>query len=175
MIKLSFNFGFLIWKTIYELRNRNLKIKEMKKRLNMKNILPDAYRILTNLDELVKQASISEAHLELIKIRASQLNGCAYCVNIHTNDAKKLGEMDQKLQLINVWKEAEGIFTKEEQLLFKITEQVTLISYSGLSDSIYEQAIEMFGELKMAQIIMAIISINSWNRIGVSLKLKTVL
>jgi AhpD family alkylhydroperoxidase len=109
---------------------------------------------------------------ELIKIRASQINGCAYCVHSHSRDARKLGETEERLYLISVWREAKNAFNEEEQLILAITDEITLIHQHGLSDELYNKAIALFGEEKTAQIIMAVININAWNRIGVSLKME---
>ena len=143
----------------------------MEKRINMAKVEPKAYMVMGALDKFVIESEISELHRELIKIRASQINGCAYCVNHHAMDARKIGETEQRIYLIAVWREAGEIFTEEEKLLFAITEEITLIHQSGLSSNLYNQAIETFGELKTAQIIMAVITINAWNRIGVSLEM----
>jgi AhpD family alkylhydroperoxidase len=144
----------------------------METRFKMAMVLPDAYKALISVDQVVESTSLSKAHQELIKIRASQINGCAYCVNMHTNDAREIGENDNRMHLINVWKEAGSIFTVEEQLLFKITEEITLISDHGLSKKVYNEAITLFGEEATSAIIMAIIAINSWNRVAVSLRMQ---
>ncbi|MEP7142652.1 MAG: carboxymuconolactone decarboxylase family protein [Ferruginibacter sp.] len=141
----------------------------MKTRFNMAKVQPDAYKALSAMDMYIYKSGIDKLHRELIKIRASQVNGCAYCVNQHSKDALKLGETPQRIFLISVWREAENVFTEEEQLLFAITEEISLIHQHGLSDELYEKAINIFGEEKTAQIIMAIITINAWNRIGVGL------
>jgi len=139
------------------------------KRLKMVKVQPNAYRALEDLEQYLGNSELCKIERELIKIRASQINGCAYCVNMHTKDARKYGETEQRLILIGVWKEAANLFTDEEQLLFAITEEITLISQVGLSNELYEKAISLFGEVKTAQIIMEIATINLWNRIGVSL------
>lgn len=143
----------------------------MEQRFNMAKTEPEAYRAMAVLDKLVADSEIPPLHLELIKIRASQINGCAYCVNHHTRDAKKLGETDQRIFLLPLWHEATNVFTDEERILFEMTEQITLINKHGLSDELYAKAIEQFGNHKTALIIMAIIAINGWNRIGISLKM----
>jgi AhpD family alkylhydroperoxidase len=144
----------------------------MKARLKMGKVLPGAYKAMDVLDTFVKNTGVDKIQQELIRIRASQINGCAYCVNSHSADAKKAGETEQRLLLISVWREAPNAFNEEEQLLFEMTEQITLISHHGLSDELYDKAIALFGELKTAQIIMIIITINAWNRIGVGLKMQ---
>ena len=137
----------------------------------MGKVQPAAYKAMNELDKYVATSSIPPLHRELIKIRASQINGCAYCVNHHTRDARKLGETEQRLYLTSVWREASNIFTEEEQLLLEMTEEITLIHQHGLSNVLYEKSMSVFGEEKTAQIIMAIITINAWNRIGVGLKM----
>lgn len=137
----------------------------------MSKVQPEAYKALGALGKYLENAAISKLQQEMIKIRASQINGCAYCVNKHTMDARKLGETEQRAFLISVWREAGTIFNEEEQLILAMTEEITLIHHQGLSDASYEKAVSVFGEEKTAQVIMAIISINAWNRIGVSLNM----
>lgn len=144
----------------------------MKSRLSMKTVQPKAYQAMDALEKYINASSIEKLHRELIKIRASQINGCAYCVDMHTRDARKLGLSEQKAYLISTWREAGTIFTDEEKLLFQLTEEVTLIHQHGLGDSVYEQALQTFGESQTAQILMAIITINAWNRIGIGLKME---
>ena len=138
-------------------------------RFKMGKVQPAAYKAMDALDQYVLTTSIGKLQREIIKIRASQINGCAYCVNEHTQDARKLGETEQRINLIAVWREAGDIFTDEEQLLLNMTEQITLISQHGLDDQTYDKALELLGEQTTAQVIMAIVAINAWNRIGVSL------
>ena len=141
-------------------------------RFKMGKVYPASYKALDSLDQLIASSSVEEWYQQLIKIRASQINGCAYCVNMHTQDALKLGIDARKINLINVWREADNIFTEEEQLVIRMTEELTLIHQHGLSDSVYEKALAIFGEEKTAHIIMVIITINAWNRIGVGLKMQ---
>lgn len=137
----------------------------------MGKVQPAAYKAMNALDQYMENTSIDKRHYELIKIRASQINGCAYCVDMHTGDALNLGMEPRKLYLVGVWREAPNFFTEEEQLLLTITEEITLIHRQGLSEPLYQQALSLFGEEKTAQVIMAIITINAWNRIGVSLNM----
>ena len=143
----------------------------MSTRFNMSAVQPEAYQAMSALDKLINTSVIDKLQREMIKIRASQINGCAYCVNHHTKDARKLGETEQRVYLISVWREAPNVFNEEERLLLEMTEEITLIHRHGLSDRLYDKAISMFGEIKTAQVIMAIITINAWNRIGVSLNM----
>ena len=143
----------------------------MQSRFKMSQVQPNAYKALSALDKYVSESAIDKIHRELIKIRASQINGCAYCVNSHTKSARALGETEQRIYLISVWRESGNIFSEEEKLLLEMTEEITLIHKDGLSDRLYDKAIELLGEEKTAQVIMAIITINAWNRIGVSLNM----
>lgn len=139
-------------------------------RLKIETVQPEAMKALLNLEQYLATTSLTKIEKGLIKIRASQINGCAYCVNMHTREARQSGESEQRINLICVWKEAGSFFTKEERLLLAITEEITLIHKKGLSDKLYEKAIQFFGEEKTAQVIMANIVINSWNRLSVSLQ-----
>lgn len=143
----------------------------MKQRINFGRVLPAAYNAMESLDALIDHSSINKEYRELIKIRASQINGCSYCTDAHSHDALKLDVPLQKVLLVSAWREAGNVFTEEERLLFKITEEVTLIHRDGLSDETYAKAIEVFGEQLTVEIIMAVITINAWNRIGVASQL----
>jgi AhpD family alkylhydroperoxidase len=144
----------------------------MNKRINFNKVQPSAYDAMDALDKFVEDSSIDRLHREFIKIRASQVNGCAYCVDAHSHDALKLSESLQRILLISAWREAKNIFSEEERLLFRMTEEITLIHQHGLTDDTYQEAIQVFGEEKTAQIIMAIVTINAWNRIGVATELR---
>jgi AhpD family alkylhydroperoxidase len=143
----------------------------MNTRFEMVKVQPAAYKAMNALEHFIRASSITPLEREMINIKASQINGCAYCVNKHTRDARKLGESEQRIYLISVWREAPNVFSEEEQLLLEMTEEITLIQQHGLSDFLYEKAIALWGEEKTAQVIMAIITINAWNRIGVGLKM----
>jgi AhpD family alkylhydroperoxidase len=139
------------------------------KRFHMKDVQPEAYRAMRELSKYVAATGIPRGQQELIKIRASQINGCAYCINMHAKEARKLGEAEQRIYLLSAWKDA-PIYTKEERLMLEMTEEITLVHRQGLSTAVYQRAIALFGEEKTAQIIMTIVTINAWNRIMVSLQ-----
>lgn len=143
----------------------------MSTRFLMGKVQPEAYKALLELNKYVARTGIDKLQREMIKIRASQINGCAYCVNSHTRDARTLGETEQRIYLMSVWREAPNVFNEEDQCLLAMTEEITLIHQHGLSEDLYNKAIALFGEEKTAEIIMAIITINAWNRIGVSLNM----
>ncbi len=113
---------------------------------------------------------LNKTRLELIQVRASQINGCAFCLNMHTKDALKNGETAQRLFLLNVWRES-GLFTEEEKAILALTEEVTLIHQGGVSQETYEKAEQLLGKNYVAQVIMAIITINAWNRIAIATQL----
>lgn len=140
----------------------------MQKRFNIKAVAPNVLKAMVGLEAYLSQCSISKTTKELIKIRASQINGCAFCINIHTQDAIKNGEANQRIFLLNAWREAGGIFTEEEKVVLAITEEITLIHQSGLSDDTYTNALQFFSETQIADIIMAVVTINLWNRIVLS-------
>ena len=144
----------------------------MNKRIDFNSVQPAAYDALDALDQFVNASSIAADIKELIRIRASQINGCSYCVDAHSWDAKKKGVPEQEILLVSAWREAGDIFSAEKRLVLQMTEEITLIHQHGLSEMVYEKAISHFGEEKTAQIIMAIITINAWNRIGVSTQLR---
>ncbi|HEY5823437.1 MAG TPA: carboxymuconolactone decarboxylase family protein [Cyclobacteriaceae bacterium] len=144
----------------------------MSKRLSIGKIYPEAYKAMDALDNLVANSSLQQWHKEMIRIRTSYINGCAYCVDVHTQDALKLGIDLRKIALIPVWREAVNIFDVKEQTILLLTEEISLIHQKGISDEVYDQCINTFGERQTAELIMTIITINAWNRVGVGLKLE---
>lgn len=139
----------------------------METRLNIGKVLPGAYKAMQALDTFNEQTSLDKLQRELIKIRASQINGCAYCVDKHSYDARKAGATEQWVFLVSAWREAGAIFSEEERAILQMTEEMTLIHRQGLSEATYSQAIAFFGEEKTAEIMIAIVMINAWNRTGV--------
>lgn len=140
----------------------------MQKRFNIKTAAPNALKAMVGLEAYLSQCSISKTIKDLIKIRASQINGCAFCINIHTQDAIKNGETNQRIFLLTAWREAGAIFTEEEKVVLAITEEITLIHRSGLSDDTYTNALKFFSEAQIADIITAVVTINVWNRVVLS-------
>jgi AhpD family alkylhydroperoxidase len=103
----------------------------------------------------------------MIKIRASQINGCAYCIDMHTQEALKLGEKQRRIFALSAWKES-PLFTEEERAILQLTEEVTMISKHGVSNETYNNVLKFYSENELAQIIMQVVIINSWNRIAIS-------
>jgi AhpD family alkylhydroperoxidase len=145
---------------------KHLKIQKMKSRIVIPAVAPEAYQALMNLEKYISTTSLTPVHKELIKIRASQINGCAYCINMHTADGRKHGITEQKIYLLNAWREAD-VYTEEEKAILALTEQVTLIT-NHVSDEVYQNAANLFDEKYLAEIILLIITINSWNRLAIA-------
>ncbi|KQN37910.1 hypothetical protein ASE92_00225 [Pedobacter sp. Leaf41] len=141
----------------------------MENRINIQKVEPAAYQAMFGLEKYLSTSTVDPILLELIKMRASQINGCAFCLNMHSADARKMGETEQRLYLLNAWKET-TLFTKTEEAVLALTEEITLIS-NHVSDETYNKAASFFDEKTLAQIIMAIVTINAWNRIAISTKL----
>lgn len=146
----------------------------MEKRINIAAIEPAAYKALLGLENYLATITISKTLKELIKIRASQINGCAFCINMHTIDARKYGETEQRIYLLNAWKEIEGLYTDEERAVLALTEEMTLIANGGVSDHTYEKLKSFFDDSQVAQIMLAIITINGWNRMSIATQLQPV-
>jgi len=140
----------------------------MSARFDWTTVHPAAYKAGIGMEESLKNSFLTPIQKELIKIRASQINGCAFCINMHTKDAIKYGETPQRIFLLNAWREAKELFTEEERIILEITEEITLISQKGLSEETYQKAKTLFNENQLADIIMAAVVINMWNRIAIS-------
>jgi AhpD family alkylhydroperoxidase len=139
----------------------------MKPRFNLLEALPQAYKPLIDLDKMLADTALSKIQKEMIKIRTSQINGCAYCLNMHTKDALKFGEQAQRIFVMSAWREAKNWFSEQDQVILELTEEVTLIADYGVSDELFEKAVALFGEVTTAQIILSIVSMNAWNRLGI--------
>lgn len=140
----------------------------MSTRINIADTDPKAYKAMVGLEAYLAGAGLDQTLKELIKIRASQINGCAFCIDMHSRDALKRGETPQRLLLLSAWREAGNAFTDTEKLALEMTEEITLIHQQGLSEGTYQRAIEEWGEATTAAILMLIVTINAWNRIAVS-------
>ncbi|WP_421945429.1 carboxymuconolactone decarboxylase family protein [Pedobacter sp.] len=138
----------------------------MESRIDIQKTEPAAYQAMYALEKYLAGSQLTPTHKELIKMRASQINGCAFCLNMHSVDARKLGETEQRIYLLNAWKET-NLYTEEEQAILALTEEVTLIT-NHVSDATFDKAAKLFDENYLAQIIMAIVTINAWNRIAIT-------
>lgn len=143
----------------------------MATRLNIAKTQPAAYHALMGLEKYLETTTLSKSQKDLIKIRTSQINGCAYCINMHTKEARSYGETEQRIYLLNAWREV-SLFTEEEKAILAITEEITHISAHGVSDEVYTRAQTLFGDIVLSQIIMTAITINAWNRLPISLQMQ---
>lgn len=143
----------------------------MSTRTKISNANSESYKAMMNLEVTLQNPLLSNIQKELIKIRASQINQCAFCLDMHTKDALKYGETPQRIFLLNAWRETD-LFTEEEKVILAMTEEITLISQKGLTDETYEKAAQLFDEEQIKSIIMAAVTINMWNRIAVSTHLE---
>jgi AhpD family alkylhydroperoxidase len=138
----------------------------MQNRINVLEVQPEGLKAMLGMEKFINGTNLQPLHKELIKIRASQINGCAYCINMHSKDARKLGETEQRIYLLNAWKETK-LYTEEERVILQLTEEITLISHNQVSNETYARAIAVFDEAYLANIVMMIVTINMWNRIGI--------
>lgn len=139
----------------------------MKTRLNIETVEPNAYAAMSGLEGYTRKTSLKQAFKDLIKIRASQINGCAYCIEMHTADARKRGETESRIYALNAWRES-PVFSAEERALLQLTEEATRIAEKGVTDETYATLQRHFDDATIAQAIMQVVVINAWNRIAIS-------
>ncbi|MEA0553334.1 carboxymuconolactone decarboxylase family protein [Lysinibacillus irui] len=140
----------------------------MTQRINYYEIAPDAMKIMMEMEKYTKKSAIERKLRELIKIRASQINGCAYCINMHTADAKKMGETEQRLYCISAWREC-TFYSEDEKVALELTEHITLIPEKRVPDVLYERVRKHFDEKAYVDLVILINQINSWNRISIAM------
>jgi AhpD family alkylhydroperoxidase len=141
----------------------------MKPRLNFYQAAPETIKALAALEDQVRASGLEPSLFELVKIRASQINGCAFCINMHTLDARKQGETEQRIYLLNAWREA-PVYTDRERAALAWTEAVTLVSETHVPDDVYDAARAQFSEAEMVNLTMLVGAINAWNRIAISFR-----
>ncbi|HLR26158.1 MAG TPA: carboxymuconolactone decarboxylase family protein [Fodinibius sp.] len=137
-----------------------------KERLNYQKVAPNAFKGLIELDKYVQASNIGDKLYELVKMRASQINGCAYCLDMHSKDARAGGETEQRLYGLNAWRET-PFYSERERAALAWTEALTEISINEVSDELYESVREYFDEEEMVALTMLIIAINGWNRLAI--------
>jgi AhpD family alkylhydroperoxidase len=140
--------------------------KNMEKRISIAKIQPEAYKAMMAMEKYIATTALKPIHKELIRIRASQINGCSYCLDMHTKDARGIGETEQRIYLVQNWRET-SLFTEEEQAILALTEEITLI-HRHVSEATYQKAAALLSEEYLAQVMMLAITINMWNRIGIA-------
>ncbi len=137
-------------------------------RMSIQDVDPKAYQAVYPLQKYVDSSSLGAALVALLDIRASQLNGCAWCLDMHTADAREAGVDQRRIDLVAAWHEARELFSEREQAALALTEEMTLISRGGVSDAVWDRARASFTEQEMVELIMAISVINVWNRMNVA-------
>ena len=138
-------------------------------RVNIYTSQPEAYNAMFILEDYIKNCGLSPILEELIRVRTSQINGCAYCIELHTKAALKNGETHKRLFSLTAWKES-PLFSSEERAVFALIEEITHISNNGVCDATYNQLAEYFEEAQIAQLIMLVSVMNVWNRMAVATK-----
>jgi AhpD family alkylhydroperoxidase len=136
-------------------------------RLNFAQAAPKVFRAVIGLDAAAREG-LDPALVELVQIRSSHLNHCAYCLHMHTTDARKAGESEERLHMVAVWQEAAHFFTPKEQAALALTDAVTRVADAGVPDAVHERAAAHFDERELAQLLALILTINTWNRIALA-------
>ncbi|KAA0564603.1 carboxymuconolactone decarboxylase family protein [Rossellomorea aquimaris] len=140
----------------------------MDQRIDYYKLAPEAIKIMMEMEKYTKTTGIDRKLRELIKIRASQINGCAYCINMHTTDARKMGETEQRLYCISAWREC-TFYTESEKIALELTEYVTLIPTMRVPDELYQRVRKHYDERQYIDLVLIINQINSWNRISIAM------
>ena len=140
---------------------------ETARRVNLFDAAPEVYKAMVALDAAARKG-LDPTLVELVLTRASQINHCAFCLDMHTRDARAAGISEQKLYLLSAWEEAPGLYSDRERAALALTESVTVLTDGFVPDEVYERAAEQFDDQELAQLISVILTINAWNRIAVS-------
>mgnify|MGYP001455782371 CR=1 FL=1 len=140
----------------------------MKNRINYFKAAPEALEKIMELEKYAKKTAIDKKLRELIKIRVSQINGCSYCLNMHTKEAKKLNVSDEQIDHLTAWKESDR-YSEKEKIALELAENITLISEKGVNDDLYERVREHYDEKEYVDLVIIINQINMWNRLSISM------
>jgi AhpD family alkylhydroperoxidase len=140
----------------------------VEQRISVHDIDPEAYKPMFAMEKYIHAGSLGEALLALVKIRASQINGCAYCLDMHGREARAAGVAQRRLDVLAGWEEAPELYSERERAAIALTEEVTLIGNGGVSDAVWARVTAAFEEKEVVQLLMAIAAINVWNRLAVS-------
>jgi AhpD family alkylhydroperoxidase len=142
----------------------------MQPRIDYLKVVPkEALHALYGLEQTIRKSGLETRLLELVRMRASQINGCAYCLDMHSKDARAEGETEQRLYGLNAWRET-PYYTDRERTALEWTEAVTLISHDHAPDEVYERVRQHFNEAELANLTLAVMAINSWNRLAIAFR-----
>lgn len=139
----------------------------MANRKFLKDVDKKAFEVMLGFENYLAKSSLNRIHAELIKVHVSQINGCAYCIDKHIQDALKIGEDPRRIFVLSAWRET-PFFSKEERAILALAEEMTLISQHGVSDEVYDAAINVLGQQYTTEVMMATIAMNAWNRVGIT-------
>ncbi len=140
----------------------------MKQRVNYYDVAPEAFKVMMEMEKYIKSTELDGKLQELIKICASQINGCAFCLNMHTIDARKMGETEQRLYCVSAWRECD-FYSEAEKVALELTEHVTLIPTKRVPDELYNRVRQFYSEKDYVDLVIIINQINSWNRLSISM------
>jgi AhpD family alkylhydroperoxidase len=146
----------------------------MKTRFDYQRAAPEVSRAMVALEQQVGKGGIEPKLRHLVKMRASQINGCAFCLDMHWKEAKGAGETDQRLYELDAWREAPHLYTERERAALAWTEALTLIAEGHAPDDVYEEARARFGERELVELTLAIVAINAWNRFAIAFRSEVV-
>ena len=141
----------------------------MKPRVDYQHAAPKALEAIMGLERYVRDSGLEQPLIELVKIRASQINGCAYCLDMHTRDARVGGETEQRIFVLSAWRDV-PIYTPRERAALEWTEVVTNIGLSGVPDDVYQRTCEPFSDTELVNLTMTVVTINAWNRLAISFR-----
>lgn len=141
-------------------------------RLDVHRVDPKAYEPMLALEKYVHGGTLGEALISLVKLRASQINGCAYCLDMHSTEARKAGVDERRIAVLSAWAEAPYLYSEREKAAFAFTEEVTRIAEGGVSDATWQRVRAAFDEKESVALLMAIGAINVWNRMAIATHLK---
>jgi AhpD family alkylhydroperoxidase len=141
----------------------------MEPRIDMGTAVPAAMAAMAGMERYVRGSGLERPLLELIKVRASQINGCAYCLDMHTKDARAAGESEQRLYALSAWRET-PFYSERERAALAWTEAVTLVGETHVPDEAYEEARQQFDEVELVNLTMAVVTINAWNRLSIAFR-----
>ena len=139
----------------------------MKARIELMHVNPGIIQAMLGLERQVRQAGLDRQLLDLVRMRASQINGCAYCLDMHSKDARANGETEQRLYSLDAWRET-GYYSARERAALEWTESLTLVADTRVPDDVYERVREQFSEDELAHLSLAVVAINGWNRLNIA-------
>ncbi len=140
----------------------------MQKRIQYAMVYPDAYKAMMALTQAVEKTSLSPQLIDLINYRVSQLNGCAFCLDMHSKDLRARGETEQRLYMLSAWREAPHLYSSRERAALAWAEAVTRLENQQISDAVYDMTSKEFSDVELTQLTLAVVAINGWNRLNVA-------